>query len=66
MSKSTESAYFSTGVEGENRLDVLDVTDVGGASAVGGSILVLLLRSLFLLDWEAIWAAARTSSLAST
>ena len=34
-----KSAYFSTGVEGENRLDVLDVTDVGGAAAVGGSIL---------------------------
>ncbi|MFQ7012673.1 MAG: hypothetical protein ACLRTA_09150 [Clostridia bacterium] len=34
MSKSTgEVAYFSTGVEGENRLDVLDVTDVGGAAA---------------------------------
>ena len=34
-----KSAYFSTGVEGENRLDVLDVTNVGGAAAVGGSIL---------------------------
>lgn len=58
-----KSAYFSTGVEGENRLDVLDVTDVGGASAVGGSILFYYFV-VFFAGLGGNLGGGRTSSLA--